>query len=118
MFRGSLLLGFCILGLAILVSSSASQEKKDKGKGILPPGWKDLNLSASQKEKVYEINAQFKTKIDELSKQIKILENDRKKAQVAVLTDEQKELLQKIALGEGKKKEERKKEEKKTDGDK
>jgi hypothetical protein len=104
-----MLLGLCILGLALLVGTSASQEKKDKVKGILPPGWKDLNLSAAQKEKVYEINAQFKVKIDELQKQIKGLETERKKAQVAVLNEEQKELLAKITLGEAKKKEEDKK---------
>lgn len=117
MFRGSMLLGFCILGVALLVGTSASQEK-DKIKGQLPPGWKELKLSEAQKEKVYEVNAAFKAKIDALNKQIKMLESDRKKAQVAVLTDEQKELLAKIVLGDTKKKEEDKKKEEKKPADK
>ena len=113
MFRGSMLFGVSILGLALLVGTSASQDKKDKAKGQLPPGWKDLELTAAQKEKVYEINAEYKVKIDELTKKVKELEQQRNKARVAVLTDTQKELLAKITLGETKKKEEKKKDEKK-----
>ena len=117
MFRRSVLAGAGILVLALLVGTSASQEKKDKIKGQLPANWKALELTEAQKEKVYEINAQFKTKFDDLNKKLKELQAEQKKAQVAVLTESQKELLQKIVLGEAaKKKEEKKKEEKKTDG--
>ena len=116
MFRRPMLFGLGILGLALLVGTSESQEKKTKGQ--LPPGWKDLNLTAAQKEKVYEINAEFKKKIDDLNKQIKTLQQEHKKAQVAVLTDEQKEQLQKIVIGETKKKDDKKsdkKDDKKSD---
>ena len=115
MFRASMLLGLCVLGLALLVGTSASQDKKDKAKGQLPPGWKDLkNLTAAQKEKVYQINADFKLKIDDLNKKVKELEAERNKARVAVLTDEQKsELVQKLLGEDTKKKEEKKKDEKK-----
>ncbi|MCI0680859.1 MAG: hypothetical protein L0Y71_02045 [Gemmataceae bacterium] len=113
MLRGSMLLGLCILGLALLVGTSASQEKKGKIKGQLPSGWKALNLSEAQKEKVYEINVQYKAKIDELNKKIDDLEAERHRTRVAVLTAEQKELLAKLVLGEAKKKEEKKKTDKK-----
>jgi hypothetical protein len=118
MFRGSMVCGALVLGLAVLIGAGASQEKKDKAKGQLPAGWKDLNLTAAQKEKVYEVNAQYKTKIDALNKQINELKSQQKKDQVAILTDEQKEQYTKALALEAsttKKKEEKKKEEKKTD---
>jgi sulfite reductase beta subunit-like hemoprotein len=115
MLRGSMLAG--ILGLALLVGTSESQEKKPKAKGQLPAGFKDLNLTAAQVEKVYEVQSQYKTQIDELKKKIKMLTADRTKAEFAVLTEEQKQLYFKNKTGEeAKKKEEKKKEEKKTDG--
>jgi hypothetical protein len=112
MLRSSIVLGTLIVGVAVFVGSTASQEKKDKLKGFLPPGFKDLSLSAAQTEKIYTINSEYKKKIDDLNKQVNELKGQLKKAQVAVLTDEQKQRYTEYVLGEAskvKKKEEKKK---------
>ena len=111
MFRGSMLVGLGILGLALLVGTSDSQEKKDKAKGQLPPGFKALDLTPTQTAEIYKINGEFKTKIDDLNKKITDLKGQQKKAQVAVLTDEQKQKYTQYLIGEetkAKKKDEKK----------
>ncbi|MCS7046064.1 MAG: hypothetical protein NZO58_06885 [Gemmataceae bacterium] len=100
MFRGLLSLALCLLAMALLVGASPSQEKKDKIKGQLPPGWKDLDLTPAQKEEVYKINAEYKAKIDELTKKIKELEAERNQARLKVLTEAQRQKLAKLVTGE------------------
>ena len=102
-------LGVGIMGLAMLVGTSegggqAKKEKEGKIKGFLPQGWKDLNLSAAQKEKVYETQAKYKAKIDALDEQKKVLKQEEKADLVKILTDDQRELLRKLTIGEGPKK--------------
>jgi len=104
-------LGVAILGVALLVGSSDGQgggepKKTKDGKitGTLPQGWKELNLTAVQKEKVYELNAKYKSKIDALVEQEKALQQELIAERVKVLTSEQKEMLQKRAVGESTKK--------------
>lgn len=98
--RGFILLGAGVLTIALLVSSGQSQEKEGKIKGMLPPGWKDLGLTAAQKEKIYGIMAQYKAKAEALDEQKKALKLEEKGEMSKVLTDTQKELLRKITLGE------------------
>jgi|SRR5262245_137439 len=112
MLRGSLFLGLCFLGLALLVGTSESQEKKKKAN--LPAGFKDLKLTPTQEEKLRDIASEYKTKIDEANKKVKELVADRTKAEFAVLTDEQKQQFIKNKTGE----ETKKKDEKKGDKDK
>lgn len=102
---------FLVLLLAfVLTTSSVSQEKDKKPKGMLPFGWKDLGLSAEQKAKVYTIQAEYKTKTQKLEDEIKALKAQEKTELVKVLTPEQKAALTKALTGETK---EEKKEEKK-----
>ena len=113
MFRSSMFLGSAILGLALMVSVGAAQDKKIKGQ--LPAGFKDLDLTAAQVEKIYSINAEYKTKLDALAKQVAELKSQQKKAQGAVLTDDQKSKYTAFLTGEAakaKKKDEKKKDEK------
>lgn len=102
--RGIILLSTGLVTLALLVASGQGQEK-DKIKGFLPPGWKDLGLTAAQKEKIYTILGQYKVKQDALEEQKKALKIEEKGELSKVLTDDQKELLRKITLGESTKKE-------------
>ncbi len=112
MVRLSLSLCLGLASLALLVASGSGQDKKEtKVKGTLPPGWKALNLSAEQKDKVYGLRADFKAKIIKLEEQIKDLKSQEKAELFKVLSDEQKTLLRKLALGEDGK--EKKSEEKK-----
>jgi hypothetical protein len=121
MFKLTTLLGFGILGMALLVSTGASQDKdkKDpKAKGQLPPGWKQLNLSKEQTLQIYGIQAKFKSKIMALEKEIKDLRAEEKTKMVSVLTAEQKELLLKLAVGEEEPKDKKDKGKPKDDKDK
>jgi Spy/CpxP family protein refolding chaperone len=96
MYRTPMLFGLGILALSLLVGAGATQDgKKDKDekktKGILPAGFKDLNLTAEQKAKVYSIQGDYKVKIGELDKKIKELKSQEKKDIFGVLTKEQQE---------------------------
>ena len=111
--RFSLMIGSAILGLAVLVGTGTSGgEKKEKIKGFLPNGWKDLGLSADQKEKIYKIQMEYKAKIEELKDAERKLKATEKGELVKILTESQKEHLQKLAVGDTTKK---KTEEKKSD---
>lgn len=96
---GSAFLAFVL----VLGANAGGDAKKEKAKGQLPFGWKDLNLSAEQKERVYKIQAGFKTKAAELNEKLAALKAEEKAEMVKVLTDEQKEHLRKLTLGEAKK---------------
>ncbi len=100
--------------VAVMATGLIYGQGKDtpaKTKGSLPSGWSKLKLSAEQKQKVYNIRAEYKTKIDELSKQIAVLRDKELADCVNVLTSDQKEKLKKIVVGETpeEKKEEKKK---------
>jgi TolA-binding protein len=110
MLKPSVFAGVVVLGLAVLVGSGASQEKK--AKTPLPAGFKALNLTAAQEDKVREVTSEYKMRIDDLTKKLKELQAERLRAQMAVLTEEQRELYIKNKTGEvAKKKEEKKKKE-------
>jgi hypothetical protein len=96
MNRLPVLFGLIALLLALLVGAGATQEKKDKddpkkAKGMLPPGFKDLGLSADQKGKIYSIQSDYKMKISDLQKKIKDLQAEESTAVFKVLTDEQRD---------------------------
>lgn len=104
MRRLAMFLGFGILGIALTVGVGASQEgKKEAGKAkmnMLPPGWKALNLTAEQKQKVYDIQNKYRTKIDALEDQIAKLRDEMSAERARVLTDAQKATLRKTAVGD------------------
>jgi hypothetical protein len=100
------LAGCTLLAALALVSSDGvqSQEKKDKApakiKGTLPDGWKDLGLTAAQREDVYRLNAEAKEKIDKLQEEISRVKADLTKKRLAVLTEEQRKKLRDTVGGE------------------
>jgi Spy/CpxP family protein refolding chaperone len=109
--RWTVLLGVGFLGVALLVGNSDGQVgepkkgKDGKATGQLPQGWKELNLTAAQKEKVYEVNAKFKAKLDALTEQEKAIRAEQKAEQYKILTAEQKDALIKNIAGEAPRKE-------------
>jgi hypothetical protein len=107
--RISVMIGFAILGMALLVGSGAGQGPDKKAKGFLPPGWKDLDLSADQKEKAYKILADYKTKLNDLKEMEKKLRAEEKTELGKLLTDAQKDKLKSAVVGETKKKDDDKK---------
>jgi hypothetical protein len=82
--------GILALALGTLVSGD---DKPPKARNYVPPGWKKLNLTAVQREKINTIHAGYKKKIDDLTKQIDALKETRTKEMLAVLTKKQKDQL-------------------------
>jgi len=93
--------GVIVLMAALLVPGLAQDRKDDKKgddppvklKGQLPQGYGKLKLSDEQKQRIYKIQATYKAKLDDLEKQKKKLQSDRKKEYEKVLTKDQ---LQKL----------------------
>jgi Spy/CpxP family protein refolding chaperone len=77
----------------VITAGTIVGQEKGKAKGQLPSGWSKLGLSDEQKQKVYEIQAKYKAKIEDLEKQIKEAKDHQRKDELAVLTDAQKKKL-------------------------
>jgi hypothetical protein len=75
-----------------------AQESKEapKAKGTLPQNWSRLGLTDKQKQEVYTIQTEYRTKIDELQRQIDKLRKDEQAALAKVLDDKQKTRLREI----------------------
>jgi hypothetical protein len=86
--------------LALLVVGgllvAADEKKEPPPKGTLPPKWKDLGLSDTQKKDIYSIQADFHGKISDLEAQIKKLKDDEHDKLINVLTDDQKKHLREL----------------------
>jgi TolA-binding protein len=97
MSRLPMVFGLGILGLALIVGGGASQDAKkdkdDKGKikGQLPPGFKDLELSKEQVNKIYTLQTEYKKKINELQTKINELKKMENQEVFKVLTDDQRD---------------------------
>jgi Spy/CpxP family protein refolding chaperone len=76
--------------------AASAQDKKDTPKGQLPTHWGKLGLSDEQKTKVYSIQAEYKTQIADLQKQIDALKKKEREALNGVLTDAQRARLKEI----------------------
>ena len=75
----------------------AADEKKDPPvKGQLPPNWKQLGLSDTQKNDVYAIQADYHGKIQDLESQIKKLRDEEHNKLLKVLTEDQKKHLREL----------------------
>ncbi len=69
---------------------------KDNPKGVLPAKWKELGLTDVQKKDIYTIQADYKSKIEDLESQVKKLKDEEYEKMVKVLTDDQKKRLKEI----------------------
>jgi TolA-binding protein len=76
-----------------------SKDPAPKMRGQLPPNWGKLGLSEEQKQKIYSAQTKYRSKIDDLKKQIAELVDQEKKDMEAVLTDAQKSRLREIVSG-------------------
>jgi hypothetical protein len=57
-------------------------DPKPKGQGRLPPNWSKLGLSDDQKRQIYSIEAEYKSKIDDLQAQIDQLRKKERAPQI------------------------------------
>lgn len=80
------------------VKTSAQETKSTakKSKGRVPPHYGKLNLTQEQKNKIYQVQASYKSQIDSLKKQLADLNSKRKAECKSVLTASQKTMLDKI----------------------
>jgi hypothetical protein len=98
-----LFVAFALLAGICLISGNGlmSQEKKDppKAKGQLPKNWSKLELTAAQKQEVYEVQSRYKKDIDKLKEKIKEMQAEELKEMLKVLSADQKKKLQELTLG-------------------
>jgi hypothetical protein len=80
----------------ILLCATSSGQDTPKEKGYTPSGWKALALTAEQKAKLSSIRADYKAKMDELTKKIEELKKEEHAKMVDVLNDSQKDKLKTI----------------------
>jgi Spy/CpxP family protein refolding chaperone len=93
------LLACCAIVAAIALLSSDgiySQEKTDaKRKLELPQSWSKLDLTNEQKAEILKLQDEHKQKVDELKMQIAKLDAELAKKRLALLTNEQRNVLRK-----------------------
>lgn len=82
--------------LVALSLSLTSVQAQDKKKGALPANFGKLGLSDEQKQKVYSIQAKYKTEKDDLNKKLKKVTDDQNADVFGVLTPDQKEKLKEL----------------------
>jgi flagellar motility protein MotE (MotC chaperone) len=99
MYRLAALVG-CVTLAVVLVVPSGSGQEKDKTKGILPQYFKNLNLTATQKEAIYKLQKETKDKLKELDEKKDQLKAAEKTEIMKVLTEEQKKLYLKLVAGD------------------
>jgi hypothetical protein len=88
-----------LLVAGVMGAAASAQEKKETPKGRqLPQNWAKLGLSDEQKDKVYSIQGEYKSKIDDLVKQINELRKKEREALDSILTEGQRTRLKEILL--------------------
>ena len=71
----------------------AQKPTRKKPRGRLPNYYAKLGISSKQRSEIYDIQADYKTKVEELEKQIVALEAEQKSKVEAVLSNSQKQRL-------------------------
>jgi hypothetical protein len=86
-----------VLGILLLAGGwIQGQAEKPRAKGQLPPNWSKLGLSDEQRQKVYSIQSEYRSKVDALEAQIKALRKQELSEVSKVLTSGQKTRLREI----------------------
>src|SRR5262245_6140224 len=103
-------IGWVVLAivLAVVLGTAAAQEKGQEGKkqkGRIPLGWsKLLKLTPEQKAEIRKLDAEAEAKVRPLFEQIRTIRAQARKAQLGVLTPEQRKTLAKSVLPDEEKK--------------
>ncbi len=74
----------CLLAAALCLSAPEHR---------VPSGYAKLDLSSQQREKLYEIEAEYQPRIRDLEAQLRDLRRERQRAEEAVLTSAQRRQL-------------------------
>jgi Spy/CpxP family protein refolding chaperone len=83
------------------VGSRAAEDPKTQPKfrGQLYPKWRELGLTDDQKQRIYKIQSEYRSKIDELEKKAKELRSEERSKAAEVLTPAQKARLKELLSG-------------------
>jgi len=73
-----------------------TKQDAPKARGTLPTNWSKLGLSAEQKQKIYSIRSEHRTKIEALQRELKELQKKELEECAKVLTEAQKARLREI----------------------
>lgn len=101
MSRTRLVVGFVALVLCTCSWLVAQDKKTDKEpapklKGQLPAGWRKLGLSEEQIQKVYKVQADYRSRLDKLEEQVEMLKKQRQAEMEKVLSAAQKARLREL----------------------
>ena len=91
---------FVCLGLLANPGLSGGGKKEGKMKGMLPPGWKKLNLSDDQVQGIYAVQHAYKAKREAIEEQLNDLRQQERKEMFKLLTEDQRDLLRRLSTGE------------------
>ncbi len=80
----------------LVVGGLALAQEGSKAKGTLPQHWSKLGLTDKQRQEVYNIQTEYRAKIDDLQRQIDKLRKEEQAALGKVLDDKQKARLREI----------------------
>ena len=88
-------LGIALMGGSLLLGDD--QKPTARGRAGLPASWGKLGLTDTQKKEIYNLQSEYRAKIDDLQKQIDDLKKKERSEMLKVLTDAQKARLKEIA---------------------
>jgi Spy/CpxP family protein refolding chaperone len=91
-----------LMALVVVVFAGSwlvGQDTTPKLRGQLYPKWRQLGLTDEQKQQVYKIQAEYRTKIRELEAKIKQLRTEELTKAAAILTPAQKTRLRELSSG-------------------
>jgi Spy/CpxP family protein refolding chaperone len=90
-----------VVGLLLAADDKKTTDDKTdttaKSKGQLPTGWKKLGLTDDQVKKIYQIQSDYRPKLEALEQQIKDLRKQELLDAFKVLTEAQKARLKELA---------------------
>jgi len=83
------------------VGTRAAEDPKPppKARGQLYQHWKELGLTKDQVQRIYQLQADYRAKIDELERKAKELRREERAKAEEILTPAQKARLKEILLG-------------------
>src|SRR5215470_14900148 len=91
-------------GLLLSGASSRAQDEpkaQPKLRGTLYQKWRELGLTDDQKQKIYKVQTEYRTRINELEQKIKALRAEERAKAEQILTAAQKARLRELLSGGG-----------------
>ena len=92
--------GMIMMALAVFAGNCLlGQDTKPKFRGQLYTKWRELGLTDEQKQQVYTLQTEYRSKIADLDRKIRELRREERTKAEAILTPAQKARLRELLLG-------------------